>query len=200
MLYNKRVTYENTHLKNLQKTGKVIDEDVVALAELLENNGEKEVYEVGFDFGQRLAYFQECGFKVDGGIEFSKEFAMYQGEYIDPAWNLTYVDAQDYWLPELWNKSKKCCVVYKCLENCSEAQRLLHILKLHFDSIYIISDLKLDLPKVNNVYIFNNESGNDIKESASTKQDSQRVSSTKKGRSGSKDSGGSSRGTSERES
>jgi hypothetical protein len=158
MNYNKNVYYLNTELKN--KTSDNQEEEFLELVNLLIDNEESEIYEVGMEFGQRLDYIEKYGLSVVGGMEFDPVFSIYT-KHVDlnnRGWKLDYKELEDFSLEE-----QKTIICYKLLENVDgNHQQLIEKIKNKCETLYIVTSLDLNLPKEGNVYVVTDSGWDDI--------------------------------------
>lgn len=135
------------------------------LVELLKLNKESNIYEVGFDFGQRLLYLQENNISVYGGIEFDPVFGLYQkhANLFKQKWDIRFGQI-DYWNPI----NREVVITNNFLDQFSkdDANTILQKLLSTSKKLYLNENLELDLPKQGNIYVVINERGDDIKKSS----------------------------------
>src|SRR5690606_19659170 len=92
-------------LVSQKKAGnQIFDEGFLEMIPLL---NDKSIFEVGFDFGQRLLKLQEEGIKVIGGLEFDPNFGLYKkhSNLFDHGWDIRFVQIDS------WNPIKRECVI-----------------------------------------------------------------------------------------
>lgn len=166
MKYPKDAYYLNCEFRNKTKNNEdVLGENFNELKNLLLG---KEVFEVGFDFGQRLlALKNDC--KVIGGVEFDPNFGLYKRNcgLFDYEWDIRFTQL-DFWQP----KNRKCVFTNHFLDVFNEDDRLclLEKLKNMSEELYLNENCELDLNKKGNIYVFNNVSRDDIKSNSRTVQ------------------------------
>lgn len=160
MLYPKDAYYLNSDLINKKEKGlEIIDDNFQEMIELVKD---KDVFEVGFDFGQRLYALEAAGVNVIGGVEFDPTFCLYKkhvGLY-DHGWDIRTTQL-DLWEPI----NRKCVITNHFLDLFNEEDRLILLEKLKSTSeeLYLNEDCELDLPKEGNIYVFTNVRGDDFK-------------------------------------
>lgn len=164
MKYPKDVYYLNSELRNMQKNNQaILDSNFEELKELLAG---KEVFEVGFDFGQRL-YALKDACKVIGGVEFDPNFGLYKRHFnlFDHGWNIRFTQLE-FWKPQ----KRKCVFTNNFLSIFNEEDRLtlLKILKDMSEELFLNESCQLNLKKQGNIYVFNNVTRNDIKSNSGT--------------------------------
>jgi len=164
MKYLKDPYYLNSELKNKQKNGQdCLGKNFNELKKLLTR---KEVFEVGFDFGQRL-YALKDSCNVIGGVEFDPNFGLYKKHVnlFDHGWDIRFTQL------EFWNPQKRQCVFtnnFLSIFNEDNRALLLDKLKNMSEELYLNETCELDLQKQGNIYVFNNVSRNDIKSDSRT--------------------------------
>lgn len=160
MMYPKDAYYLNSDLINKKEKGlEIIDDNFQEMIELVKD---KDVFEVGFDFGQRLYALKVAGINVIGGVEFDPTFCLYKkhvGLY-DHGWDIRTTQL-DLWEPI----NRKCVITNHFLDLFNEEDRLILLEKLKSTSeeLYLNEDCELDLPKEGNIYVFTNVRGDDFK-------------------------------------
>lgn len=81
MRYPRNPYVQNVTLKNLRESGQATDVslELQNLADMLEN--ESNVFEIGFNMGERLNYLKNLGISVLGGVEFDPIFGTYANKH-----------------------------------------------------------------------------------------------------------------------
>jgi hypothetical protein len=164
MKYPKDAYYLNSELKNKQRNNQdVLGQNFEELKQLLTG---KEVFEVGFDFGQRLYALKDyC--KVIGGVEFDPNFGLYKkhANLFDHGWDIRFTQLE-FWKP----KKRKCVFTNNFLSIFNDDDRLVLLQKLKdmSEELFLNESCELNLEKQGNIYVFNNVSRNDIKSNSGT--------------------------------
>lgn len=157
MKYTKDPYYLNSDLKNLKKNNKqILQEDFLSLADKLRLEKSSSIYEVGFDFGQRLDYLKN-DFDNCGGVEFDPTFGLFKKHYnlFDNGWKIHFTQL-DFWNPI----PRDLCFTYHFLDLFNEEDRnqLLEKMKV-FKKIYMVEDCDLNFEqyKEDGIYVVTNE-------------------------------------------
>jgi hypothetical protein len=164
MKYPKDAYYLNCEFRNKTKNNEdVLGENFEELKYLLLG---KEVFEVGFDFGQRLLSLKDyC--KVIGGVEFDPNFGLYKRNcgLFDYEWDIRFTQL-DFWKP----KNRKCVFTNHFLDIFGEEDRLMLLEKLKnmSEELYLNENCELNLDKKGSIYVFNNVTRNDIQSDSRT--------------------------------
>lgn len=164
MKYPKDAYYLNSELRNKQKNNQdFLGKNFEELKQLLTG---KEVFEVGFDFGQRLYALKDSS-KVIGGVEFDPNFGLYKKHVnlFDHGWDIRFTQL------EFWNPQKRKCVFtnnFLSIFNEDDRSVLLQKLKDMSEELFLNESCELDLEKEGNIYVFNNVPRNDIKSDSGT--------------------------------
>lgn len=156
MKYNKNPYYLNTELRNNKNKGIVLDEGFSSLVDWMEGmildgdfpESAGPIYEVGFDFGQRLDFLESKGFKIEGGVEFNSTFNLYKKHYnlMDRGWDIRFTQL-DYWNPI----NRTNVLTYHFIDSLDPEDRPVILRKLKFMSsfLYMRENVDIDEPDEN---------------------------------------------------
>lgn len=143
MKYNKNPYYLNTELRNKKKNEEPLFDPVFTrLVETMDKNDVESVYEVGFDFGQRLDYMESKGLKIEGGVEFNASFNLYRKHFnlMDRGWDIRF-NQLDFWNPT----SKNVVVTSHFLDLFDEEDQNYLLNKLKFMSNFLYLNENIDI-------------------------------------------------------
>src|SRR5690606_33283279 len=125
----------------------LFDDNFIALVELLQD---QKVYEVGFEFGQRLDYLENNGVSVIGGIEFNPIFGLYSKHYDlygnkkNGKWDIRFIDIN------FWQPSKRDIVFtnhFLDQLDPNDVEIVLNKLVQSTQTLYMNENLELEFPK-----------------------------------------------------
>lgn len=163
MRYNKDAYYANTELYNKKGNNKdIYNEGFYQIVEMLQADKLTNIYEVGFDFGQRLLYLENNNIDVLGGVEFDPNFGIYlkHSNLFEHGWDIRF-NQLDFWNPI----NREIVITNNFLDSLDESNvpEILEKLLNTSNTLFLNENIKLDLPKKGKVYVVTNKRRDDIK-------------------------------------